>query len=110
MVLVLLGMGLMIARQEIPVVRDFLDGLIDPRGHRAVVVCREAALAASRSPAFAVVVRGGEVQATPGGFVVRKLVIGEMMPEEGEVLVTHTCHVDRDGVVIQLYREPPAAP
>jgi hypothetical protein len=97
-----------IAYREIPVVRDFLDGLIDPSAHRAVLACREAALAASRSPEFAVVARGGEAQATPGGFVVRNLVVGEMVPGEGEVRVSHTCHVDREGTVVQLHRSPPA--
>jgi hypothetical protein len=108
MFLLVLGMGLVIAYREIPVVRDFLDGLIDPSAHRAVLACREAALAASRSPEFAVVARGGEAQATPGGFVVRNLVVGEMVPGEGEVRVSHTCHVDREGTVVQLHRSPPA--
>lgn len=106
MTLILLGMGFMIAREEVPAMRDFLDSLIDPSAHRAVVACREAALAASSSPAFAVVVRGGEAQSTPGGYVVRNLVIGEMVPGEGEVQVAHTCHVDRSGKLVQLHRSP----
>lgn len=99
------AVALFIASREIPWLQDKVNGLISPAKQAAIEICRDAALNESPQPEFARIIRGGKATATQNGFVVSRLILGEISSNEGEQRVHFTCHVSNDGVIANLHRE-----
>lgn len=96
---------LFIASREVPWVKDKINALIAPDKQAAIALCREAAINESPQPEFARIIKGGEATETQNGFVIDRVVLGELSTSKGEQRVRITCHVSRDGVLANLHRE-----
>ncbi len=105
--------ALLILRDRFPVIDDTWRGWLQPQAQQAIALCRQQALASARHPEFARLRRWGSVEKTPGGYVVKNVVLVEMDEDGGERRVRVLCHVDGAGRLVKLHRElslPPAAP
>lgn len=102
---VFLLFGLFIATQEIPRVHDWVEGFINPQQAEIRRNCIGEALAASSEPDYARVVETGEVESTANGYLVRKIVIGEMAEDGGETEYRFNCYFDAAGTLIRSHRE-----
>ena len=96
--------ALVIASKEIPMVHDFVQSVIAPQQHQAAQTCRQEAMQLSRKPAYARVVRQGQVHSTQEGFYVEGLVIGEMGEQGGEVRFAVDCYTDSEGRLVRADR------
>jgi len=103
--LILALFGLFIATQEIPQVRDWVEGVFSPEKASARKACHAALLATSEQPAFARIIESGKIEPTQDGFLVREVVLGEMGPNGEEVRQEVSCYLDRDGKIVRTYRE-----
>lgn len=102
--LIFAGFGLFILKEQVPAVNDAYLRLVDPDALRALVACREAALAGSATPDFARLLERGRAHPTRNGFFVDRLVIGELADGGGEARRAIECHVDAAGKVVDIAR------
>ena len=103
--LILALFALFIATQEVPQVRDWLEGLLSPEKAAMRKACHAAAIVASRHPDFARLIEPGEFESTQGGFLVREVVMGEMGDNGNEVRYRVSCYLDGSGNIVRTYRE-----
>lgn len=103
--LILALFALFIATQEIPQVRDWVEGMLSPEKATMRKACHAAALAASRQPDFARVIERGEFESTQGGFLVREVVMGEMGENGNEIRYRVSCYLDVSGNIVRTHRE-----
>ncbi|MGF1643692.1 MAG: hypothetical protein ACFCUJ_08590 [Thiotrichales bacterium] len=103
--LMLLGVAALVLYREVPQVRDTVLAYLEPQAVHALEICRTAALRQSTSPGFARLIDHGQTHATPGGYYVDRVVVGDMLEGRGEVRFAVTCHVDSAGNLAQIHRE-----
>jgi len=101
-----MAIALMIAKDEIPQVADFIDRLVDKESWQAADLCRNQALQASMNPDFARIVDGGKVDTTQNGFYVHDITIGEMSNAGGnEQLYSFSCYVSSAGDIVKTHKD-----
>lgn len=93
-----------IAHNEIPAFAHWWERMLAPQDWQARQRCQQAALAAAANPAFARVIRAGEVHSTSAGWYVDRLVLGEMAEGGAEQAVEYSCYLDSTGKLVQLNR------
>lgn len=96
----------LILRDRFHQVDDLLRSVLQPAQQTAINNCRKAALAQSESPDFARIIKWGEVSPTQNGFLVNRLVIGELAENEGERRIQIDCHTRMNGEVATSHRKP----
>ena len=92
---------LFIARQELPIVRDTIDQIIAPARYQAGKTCHQRAMQLGRNPAFARIIQPGQVTETQQGYLVDKIIVGEMGEDGHEVQLTVTCYTDSNGKLVR---------
>ena len=100
--LFLVVFGVIIAHNEIPAFADWWERLLTRQDWEAKQQCQQAALSAAVNPAFARIIKPGEVHRTSEGAYVDKLVLGEMGAEGAEQAVEYSCYLDSAGKLVQL--------
>jgi len=96
--------ALLIAREEIPAVRDGLERVFSPAEWQAKQTCRTAAFARAERGEFARMLEPGTVNKTNDGFYIEQLLIGEMGQAGNEVAVEYSCYLDSAGQLVKLNR------
>lgn len=109
-VIIILIFATIILRDQFPQVDDYIQSILHPEQHAAVKKCRKTALIQSETPDFARIIKWGKANATQKGFLVDHLVIGEMAKDQGERLIAITCHIDTNGEIVMVHRQPYDAP
>ncbi len=107
--LVFLAVGLFIAANTIPGVREGLERLARPQIWAARQTCRDAALALARNPDFARILDSGAVHRTRNGSYVEGLVMGEMGETGEEIRRSVDCYVDPQGRLVNRHVSPEPA-
>jgi hypothetical protein len=102
--LFLLVFGVIIAHNEIPAFAQWWERLVAPQDWEAKQQCQVAALSGASNPAFARIIKPGQVHRTSEGVYVDKLVLGEMGEEGAEQAVEYSCYLDSAGNLVQLNR------
>jgi hypothetical protein len=97
-------LGALIAHNEIPAFAEWLEKLVAPQDWQAKQLCQQAALEAAADPAFARVIKPGEVHSTSEGLYVDKLVLGEMGEGGAEQSVEYSCYLDGAGKLVRVNR------
>lgn len=92
--------GLVILRNEVPAVDDWIQRTLNEEQWRAADACRQAALKLAAQPDFARIVRRGEVQQTQAGYYVRRVVIGHMGEQGREQRFEVHCYADAQGNIV----------
>lgn len=108
--LVFLTVGLFIAANTLPGVRERLERIARPQVWAARQTCVDAALASAKHPDFARILDSGTVNRTHSGFYVEGLVLGEMGETGEEVRQTVNCYVDTQGRLVNSHVSPYRAP
>lgn len=103
--LILALFALFIATQEVPQVRDWVEGILSPDKAAMRKACHEAAFAVSRQSDFARLIESGEIESTQEGYLVREVVMGEMGQSGNEIHYEVSCYLDRDGQLVRTYRQ-----
>ena len=96
--------GMLIARQEIPAVRDWWQMTFSPDSWSAQQTCRQAVIDDSGSGKYLRVLKPGEVHHTADGPYVDKLSIVELGAEGVEQRVEYSCYLDKQGQLFKLNR------
>ena len=102
--LFLVVFGVIIAHNEIPAFADWWEKLLTPRDWEAKQQCQKAALSGASNPAFARIIKPGQVHTTSEGVYVDRLVVGEMGAGGAEQAVEYSCYLDSAGKLVQLNR------
>jgi len=102
--LVFLVIGLLIAREEIPAVRDAWEHLVAPQSWQARQTCQQAAIADSEHREFSRVLKPGRVNRTVDGIYIDRLLIGTLGESGTETRIEYTCYLDADGRLAKLHR------
>ncbi len=105
--LAFLVIGLLIAREEIPAVRDAWDRLVAPQSWQARYTCQQAAIADSEHRAFSRVLKPGRINRTVDGIYIDRLLIGTMGASGTETRIEYTCYTDAQGKLVKLHRNGP---
>ncbi|HHH43190.1 MAG TPA: hypothetical protein ENK49_03555 [Gammaproteobacteria bacterium] len=105
--LAFLVIGFLIARQEIPAVRDAWDRLVTPQSWQARQTCQQAAIADAEHREFSRVLKPGRVNRTVDGIYIDRLLIGTMGESGTETRIEYTCYLDADGKLVKLHRSSP---
>lgn len=98
-------LAVFIAKQEIPAVDDFLNGLLDPKGQMALQACRDAALKNGEHPSLNRLLRRGVRHRTVNGFFIDQIVIGTPGRTGGEQRIQVSCHVNLIGRILDMHTE-----
>ena len=96
-----MSIALLIAKQEIPQVANWIDQIADPGAWQAAEQCRKRALQASSQPAYARIVDTGKADATQNNFFVHDILVGEMGVSGSEQLFRFSCYVSNQGEVVK---------
>ena len=96
--------GVIIAYNEIPAFAAWWERVVAPQHWEAKQQCQRAALSAAVNPAFARVIKPGQVHHTSAGVYVDELVLGEMGEAGAEQAVEYSCYLDSAGKLVQLNR------
>lgn len=96
---------LLIAKEEFPLVADWIDRTIDADSWNATDQCRKQALQASSKPEFARVVEPGITDTTQSGYFVHDILIGEMGQSGEEQNFQFSCYVSDQGVVVKTSKQ-----
>lgn len=102
--LIIGGILVAIAAQEIPAVGTWLQRWLQPEHWQASQTCQTAALALAGRREFARVIAPGKVHATQEGFYIEALVIGEMAENGGESRFSVACYTDSAGRLVRADR------
>lgn len=105
-VIIILIFATIILRDQFPQVDDYIQSILHPEQHAAVKLCRKTALKQSEAPDFARIIKRGKANATQKGLLVDHLVVGEMTKDQGERLIAITCHIDTNGELVKVHRQP----
>ncbi len=99
-----LVLGGLVAYNEIPAFAQWWERLVAPQDWGAKQQCQQAALKAAANPAFARIIKPGELHRTSDGLYVDRLVIGEMAQGGAEQAVEYSCYLDSAAKLVQLNR------
>jgi hypothetical protein len=102
--LILAGVGVLIARQEIPAVNDWWERTFSAEEWEIKDTCKQAVLEESSNRQYVRVLKGGEVHVTRDGPYIDGLkivVLGEAGREE---VMDYTCYLDNEGHLFKLTR------
>ena len=102
--LFLVVFGVILAHNEIPAFAQWWERLVAPQDWEAKQQCQQAALSAATNPAFARIIKPGQVHRTSAGLYVDRLVLGEMTEGGAEQAVEYSCYLDSAGKLSQLNR------
>ena len=90
-----------IAKKEIPFIDDAINQLIAPKQTMAKKTCLQQAMQLGQNPDFARIVQPGQVSKTQQGFLVSKILVGEMGSNGHEIKFNVTCYTDGKGQLVR---------
>ncbi|MEE9342049.1 MAG: hypothetical protein V3V12_00270 [Gammaproteobacteria bacterium] len=99
---VLLFIGAMIAKQEIPAVNDWWERAVNPDIWVAKQTCQKAAVERSQRKEYMRLINSGKVRKTNEGFYIDQLIYGEMSEAGSEVTIGYSCYLDKKGNLTAL--------
>ena len=98
--------ALVVAHDKIPAVEDWYQQTFNHKHWQVRNTCQHEALSAASQPAFARVVKPGEVKETQKGYYIDRVVLGEMGKDGREKLVNYSCYAGLDGKVVKIGQQP----
>ncbi len=96
---------LLIAKEEIPAVDNWISRLLDAEAWNAGEVCRRAALADMEPSGYIRATEDGEVERTQAGFYVGGIEYAMLQSSGEELRVRYSCNVSQAGEVVALNRQ-----
>ena len=102
--LIVVLVGVVIARQEIPVVAEWWEKTFDAQSWTIKQACQQAALQAAANRQFLRVIASGKVHKTSDGFYVDELMLGEMGADGSEQRVGYSCYLDNAYQLVKINR------
>jgi len=96
--------GLLIAREEVPVVHDWWQKTFSPDSWRARNTCRQAVIDDSGHGKYLRVLKPGQVHTTMDGPYVENLLVVELGANGVEEKIKYTCYLDKQGELFKLSR------
>jgi hypothetical protein len=103
-VIIVAGVILLIASQEIPGFRHAIDYYIAHESWQASETCNSKALQLGVSPDFMRIIEYGDVNKTENGFFIEKILVGEMAEQGGEQRFIVDCYTDPAGNLVRADR------
>jgi hypothetical protein len=100
------AIGLLIAREEIPAVKDWWEQTFDAKTWRIREICRNAVLEDLGSGRYARLVQAGDVHNTKDGTYVKELRMAILGADGDEEMVEYNCYLDSDGRLFKLVGHP----
>lgn len=100
--LIFAGIGVFIAKQEVPAVDRWISRLVNAPAWDATEACNKAAIAATSNPDFARLVKRGKAESTSNGFYVSKVVVTELDAAGEQHRYRFSCNVSSAGEVVAL--------
>ncbi len=97
--------ALLIAKEEIPAVDNWINRLLDADAWNAGEACRKAALVAMAETDYARLVDAGRVEKTSGGYYVGGIEYAYLQPTGEDHYYLYSCNVSQAGEVVALNRE-----
>jgi hypothetical protein len=105
-VLIMLGIGVLFARQQVPAFADWWERTFTPAVWQAKHTCRQAALDALEDSRYARLLDAGELHETRDGPYVADMRFS-VLDTGGETrVVGFTCYLDSQGRLFRLNRDP----
>jgi hypothetical protein len=98
------AVALLIAKEEIPAVSDWISRLLDADAWNAGEACRKAALAGMEDAGFARLLDAGKVEKTSAGYYVDGIEYASLDPTGEERRYRYSCNVTWSGEVVALNR------
>jgi hypothetical protein len=95
----------LVAYNQIPSVEDWFARTFNHKHWQARNACQRAALSKASQPAFARVVKPGDVNETQKGYYIERVILGEMGNEGREELIG-LLYVGLDGKLLKIGRQP----
>ena len=96
---------LLIAKEEIPAVDNWISRLLDAEAWNAGEACRRAALADMEPSGYIRATEDGEVERTQAGFYVGGIEYAMLQSSGEELRVRYSCNVSQAGEVVALNRQ-----
>jgi hypothetical protein len=103
--LIFAGVGLLIAKQEIPAVDGWISRLLDAEAWQSGEACRNAARAGIQQSGFARLLDSGQVERTAAGFYVGEVQFAVLQPSGDEQHYRFSCNVTHAGEVVAIGRD-----
>ncbi|MGD2055861.1 MAG: hypothetical protein PVJ15_03570 [Gammaproteobacteria bacterium] len=103
--LVFVAVGLLIAKQEFPVVDHWINRLISPKAWEAGEACRSAAQAAMPQSGFTRLLDSGHVEPTKAGYYVSDVQFAVLQSSGVEQNFRFSCNVTHAGEVVAIRRQ-----
>lgn len=99
------AVGLLIAKEEIPAVDNWISRLLDADAWNAGEACRRAALADMGQTGYVRATEDGEVERTQAGFYVGGIEYATLQSSGEELRISYSCNVSKAGEVVALNRQ-----
>jgi hypothetical protein len=103
--LIFAAVGLLIAKQEFPVVDHWISRLINPQAWEAGEACRSAAQAAMPQSGFTRLQNSGHVERTTAGYYVSDVQFAVLQSSGEEQGFRFSCNVTHAGEVVAIRRQ-----
>ncbi len=99
------AVGLLIAKEELPVVDSWISRMLDADAWNAGEACRKAALAALAQVGYARLLDSGKVEKTSAGYYVGGVEYVYLQPTGEDQYYLYSCNVSQAGEVVALNRD-----
>lgn len=99
------AVGLLIAKEEIPAVDNWINRLLDADAWNAGEACRKAALADLEQTGYVRSTEAGDVEKTHAGYYVGGIEFETLQSSGEEVRIHYSCNVSQTGEVVALNRK-----